>query len=292
MSAPASKPAVAAKSMAPPTKPISAAVTPKRPWWKFWAKKEVVAAPVTNKVKLPPQPDLVSKSADLPKPAAATKRVIPPIAKPKGEVKYVAALPQLEEDVRTAKRHQDLVESIQLICKGLENSKDLPKDFSTDVILPPIPVEKIEQIAEAQGAQSEVLKSINNGQDKISGVLDQMGLSISQAAEKAAADSSRISNSITQVDGSVGALRKVSEKSLTSIDHMSGVIKTVESAVKGMQGEVDKSTKAYDELFEKSKETEKAHADEIAKLQMRSLWVNVLLGLGIVGGIAALVLNG
>ena len=258
LSAPSAKPAVAAKSMTPSDNPTPATTVRKRPWWKFWAKKEVVVPAVSTKVKLPPQPDLAAKTADLPKPAAVAKRVIPPVAKPKGQVKYVSALPEVVEEEA----------------------------------LPPIPLEKIEEIVEAQGAQSEMLKAINNGQDAISGAIDKVGLSVTQAAEKAEAANSRLANSISQVDGSIGALRKVSEKSLTSIDHVSSVVKTVEDAVKGMQGEVDKSTKAYDELFEKSQKAEKAHADQIAKLQARSLWVNVLLGLGIVGGIVALVLGG
>ncbi len=134
-------------------------------------------------------------------------------------------------------------------------------------MLPPIPIEKIENL---EKSQDQMLKTINNGNKKLGTQLDGVG------------------KALTDVDGNVSALRKMGEKSLSSIDHMSSVMKFVETSVIEMQGKMKSSTKAYSALLDQVEKTEEKNEAAFENLKKKSLWTNIILVLGIIVTIVVL----
>jgi|GEM_PF-5523498 len=261
-------PAAASPLGAPETMPG------KRPWWKFWGGKASLAdqAPASSKIsrssasaidpsKVAAKSNAHAKSQPEPKKAVAPKPkpkpVIPPVAKPKGRVVY---------------------------------------DSSLD-ILPPIPVETL--VVESQEAvltaiengQGDVLKAISGGNDKLTEGLNKVSSDLAKSQLEATTTGKEIKASITQVDGSLGELRKANEKSLGSLDKMNSAIGTVESGVQKVQSEVAKSNKAYDELVKKTEKAAEQREADLAQLQKRSNFINILLGLGLVAVIIAYIVT-
>ncbi len=262
-----------------------------RPWWKFWGKKAVPQEEAELQGLSPRKTTLPGKSntrsADplkLSAKSSADAKVPSPIMK--------EAVPK-EPEVKTPEK--------KIIPPPVAKPSG-PIQYRDDLdILPPIPLETM-----VQESQEMVLKAIENGQDGLlkeidanqKGVLDaisggnaNLDKTVNQVAEKleksAKENAQELKNSLTKVDSSIDGLRSVNEKSLDSMDQMSSLMKTVESGVKGMQGEVAKSTKAYDELVKKSEETAQRQAEEMAALQKKTLLINLLLGLAVIGVIIA-----
>lgn len=301
------------KTVALPGYPAPPLSTKKRPWWKFWGKKDVtltvndhkgreegvknepslkkptpMKATAPNRTRapqsLPPidpakvaakshtheKSQAASKSTESPtklpesKSAPPAKRTIPPIAKPKGPISYSASL--------------DILPPIPLEAAVAKNQKEM--------------------LSAIENGQEGVVKAISSSQEKLGTTLSKVSSDITKISgeiEKshAAAETkgNQIKDSLSQFSGSLGELRKGSEKSLSSMAQMNKLMTTVESGVKGMQGEVEKSSKAYDELVQKTEESARKQAEKVAAIQKNTMLVNILLGLGLIAVIIAYLLK-
>ncbi|YCM44720.1 hypothetical protein V2O64_01625 [Verrucomicrobiaceae bacterium 227] len=169
------------------------------------------------------------------------------------------------------KRHEDLLNSVNDICKSLETSRAQKVEVSVVDLVPPLPVENIDALTRTQEAVTGVL-------EKVSGRLDKVG-------ERDVL----VIDSLNKVDGSLLSLSKVGERSITSMDGVKGTLGQVNGAMETMQVELKRTGKRYEELCEKVQNSERDHAETMVKLQKRTLLMNAFLGIALVACVIAVV---
>lgn len=169
------------------------------------------------------------------------------------------------------KRHEDLLNSVNDICRSLEHSRAQKVEVSVIDLVPPLPVENIDALTRTQEAVTGVL-------DKVAGRLD-----------KAGERDSLVIDSLKRVDGSLMTLSKVSERSISSMDGVKGTLGQVNGSMEKMQVELKRAGKRYEELLEKTQNSEKEHSESLVKLHHRTLLTNVFLGISLIGCVVAMI---
>ncbi|MDA7888904.1 hypothetical protein N9A86_05940, partial [Akkermansiaceae bacterium] len=179
----------------------------------------------------------------------------------------------LTEEELVHKRHEALIDSVNQICHSLEASSTRPIEVKTSDLVPLIPGDDI--------------NALNRTQELVSGVLKQVSRRLEQAGER---DSVMI-NSLSSMDKSITSLNNVGERTISTMDGMKGILSQVSVAMTTMQTELKQSSKRYEELCEKVQKTESENIAKVQKLQKSTLWVNVVLGLAVVGGLIAVAIS-
>lgn len=175
------------------------------------------------------------------------------------------------KDEIVAKRHEDLLNSVNDICKSLETSRSQKVEVSVVDLVPPLPVENIDALTKTQEAVSGVL-------EKVAGRLDRAGKR-----------DDLVVDSLKRVDGSLASLSKVSERSISSMDGVKGTLGQVNGTMEEMQTEIKRAGTRYEELCEKVQTSEREHVETMLKLQKRTLIVNALLGVSLIGCVIAVI---
>ncbi|MGJ8696072.1 MAG: hypothetical protein ACSHYF_07125 [Verrucomicrobiaceae bacterium] len=224
---------------------VSKSTEEKKSWWKFWGGSKQDEKVVQDKV---------------------AKEAVKPVAKTKVDIKRPLERKLTEKD-HLETRHNELLNSVDSICRALEETKDRTIEFKSTDILPPIPMENIE--------------ALTRSTEQVSGALDQVSTHLASVGKR---DDLMI-KSLDRVDGTLGSLQQTNEKSITAIDGLKGVLSGVRAAMGEMQQETKKSAKRYEELVEKMSKTEAEHSATVLKIQKRTLWVNVALGVALVIGL-------
>ena len=189
------------------------------------------------------------------------------------ELTKKAPVKQASEKGLLMKRHDDLLKSVNDICKSLETSRAQKVEVSVVDLVPPFPVENIDALTRTQVVVSGVL-------EKVSGRLDKVGERDGLVIE-----------SMKKVDVSLSLLSKVGERSITSMDGVNGTLGQVNGTMESMQVEVKRAGKRYEELCEKVQNNERDHAETMLKLQKRTSMVNAFLGLALVACVIAVVIS-
>ena len=200
---------------------------------------------------------------------SASKEISAPIEHPKEE----AVVKPLSEKELMVKRHEDLLKSVNDICKSLETSRSQKVEVSVVDLVPPLPVENIDALTRTQEAVSGVL-------EKVSGRLDKVG-------ER----DGLVIDSMKKVDLSLASLSKVGERSITSMDGVKGTLGQVNGTMESMHGELKRTGKRYEELCEKVQNSEREHAETMLKLQKRTLLVNAFLGIALIACVIAVIVS-
>lgn len=174
-------------------------------------------------------------------------------------------LPQKPTDsVLMTKRHAEVIQSVDDICKSLESTQPQRGEVSVPDILPPIPVENLDALTQTQV--------------KVTGVLEKVADRLEEASKR----DDLVMDSLTQVDGTLAALSRSSERSVTTMDEMKVFFTQVSGSMESMQSELKKSGRRYEDLCEKVRKSDQARAAKIAKLQKRTLMVTSLIGVAVV----------
>jgi len=191
------------------------------------------------------------------------------------EEEVTLSLPKkLTESDAMLKRHEELIKSVDDICKSLEATKSQKVEVSVADVMPPIPTDNLDALTRTQEQVGGVL-------EKVSGRLDEAGKR-----------DSLVMDSLTRVDGTLAALSRVSDRSVTTMDGMKGIFAQVSGSMESVQTELKKSGRRYEELCEKVRKTDQDNAETIAKLQKRTLLVTVLLGAALVAGLIIVGIGG
>ena len=212
--------------------------------------------------------DVVVKSSneDKPKVQEKAKEVAQPVVERKvvdKPVEKAVAKPLTQDPMQ--KRHDELLNSVNDICRSLENSRAQKVEVSVADLVSPFPVENLDALTRTQEAVSGVL-------EKVAGRLDSAGKR-----------DDLVVDSLKRVDGSLLSLAQVSERSITSMDGVKGALGSVNGSMETMQIELKRAGKRYEELCEKVQNNEREHVENMQKLQKRSLIMNALLGIALVG---------
>lgn len=176
------------------------------------------------------------------------------------------------KDEVVAKRHEDLLNSVNDICRSLETSRAQKVEVSVKDLVPPLPVENIDALTKTQEAVSGVL-------EKVAGRLDRAGKR-----------DDLVVDSLKKVDVSLASLSKVGERSIFSMDGVKGTLGEVNDTMEGMQAELKRAGSRYEELCEKVQNNEREHAETMQKMQQRTLIVNALLGVSLIGCVVAVII--
>jgi|TARA_B110000438_G_scaffold267846_1_gene282998 hypothetical protein len=160
------------------------------------------------------------------------------------------------------KRHAEFIQSVDDICKSLESTQPQRGEVSVTDILPPIPVENLDALTQV----------------KVTGVLEKVADRLEEASKR----DDLVMDSLTQVDGTLAALSRSSERSVTTMDGMKVFFTQVSGSMESMQSELKKSGRRYEDLCEKVRKSDQARAAKIAKLQKRTLMVTSLIGVAVV----------
>ena len=179
----------------------------------------------------------------------------------------------LTEEELVHKRHEALIDSVNQICHSLEATTNRPIEVKTTDLVPLIPGDNIE--------------SLNRTQELVSGVLKQ----VSGRLEKAGERDTVMINSLSSMDKSITSLNDVGERTINTMDGMKGILSQVSGAMSTMQTELKQSSKRYEELCDKVQKTESENIAKVQKLQKSTLWVNVILGVAVVGGLIAVAIS-
>lgn len=196
------------------------------------------------------------------------KEISEPVEQPKE-----AVVKPLSEKELMMKRHDDLLKSVNDICKSLETSRAQKVEVSVVDLVPPLPVENIDALTRTQEAVSGVL-------EKVSGRLDKVG-------ER----DGLVIDSMKKVDLSLASLSKVGERSITSMDGVKGTLGQVNGTMESMHVELKRTGKRYEELCEKVQNSERDHAETMLKLQKRTLLVNAFLGIALIACVIAVIVS-
>ena len=225
----------------------------KKSWWRFWVSEKQEESPgLTTKLEKTSEPaKVVENKTDFGR----------------------ASEHNLTEKEKIENRHSELLSSVDSICRALEKTKELPIEFKAQDILPPMPMENID--------------ALTRSTEKVSGVLDQVTGQLVNAGKR----DDLMRQSIANVDSSLGSLTRVNEKSITAMDGVKQVLGGVNVAMKDMQQELKDSSKRYKALCEEMREAEAKHSDTVAKLQLRTLIVGSLIGVGLIGSLIAVALS-
>jgi len=183
-----------------------------------------------------------------------------------------AERPPTEEEM-IHKRHEALIDSVNQICHSLEVSSSRPIEVKTTDLVPLIPGDNID--------------SLNRTQELVSGVLTQVSGRLEKAGERDAV----MIDSLTSMDKSITSLNDVGERTISTMDGMKGILSQVSGAMSTMQTEMKQSSKRYEELCEKVQKTESDNIAKVQKLQKSALWINVILGIALVGGLIAVAIS-
>jgi hypothetical protein len=165
------------------------------------------------------------------------------------------------------KRHEELIKSVDDICKSLEATKSQKVEVSVSDMMPPFPTDNLDALTRTQVQVGGVL-------EKVAGRLDEAGKR-----------DGLVMDSLTRVDGTLAALSRASDRSVTTMDGMKGIFAQVSGSMESVRTELKKSGRRYEELCEKVRNTDQENAETIAKLQKRTLLVTVLLGVALVAGL-------
>jgi|GEM_PF-2181931 len=171
------------------------------------------------------------------------------------------------------KRHDDLLKSVNDICKSLETSRTQKVEVSVVDLVPPFPVENIDALTRTQEAVSGVLEKVADRLDKVG---ERDGLVI---------------DSLKKVDISLASLSKFGEQSISSMDGVKGTLSQVNGTMESMQIELNHTGKRYQEIFEKVQNSEREHAETMLKLQKRTLMMNAFLGISLVACVIAVIVS-
>jgi hypothetical protein len=112
----------------------------------------------------------------------------------------------------------------------------------------------------------------------VTGVLEKVADRLEEASKR----DDLVMDSLTQVDGTLAALSRSSERSVTTMDGMKVFFTQVSGSMESMQSELKKSGRRYEDLCEKVRKSDQARAAKIAKLQKRTLMVTSLIGVAVV----------
>jgi len=173
----------------------------------------------------------------------------------------------------SAKRHEDLLKSVNDICRSLETSRSQKVEVSVADLVQPFPVENLDALTRTQNAVSGVL-------EKVSGRLDKVG-----------ARDGLVIDSMKKVDLSLASLSKVGERSISSMDGVKGTLGQVNGTMESMKVELKSTGKRYEELCEKVQTSEREHVETMLKLQKRTLLVNAFLGIALVACVIAVIVS-
>ncbi|MFT7172807.1 MAG: hypothetical protein ACI9NQ_001023 [Paracoccaceae bacterium] len=206
-----------------------------------------------------------------PKPRADDAKSVPPLSC--DDAPFSLPRKPTESDVMI-KRHEELIKSVDDICKSLEKAQPQKVELKVTDILPPIPAENIAALTRTQVQVTGVL-------EKVAGRLDEAGKRDGQMMD-----------SLTRVDGSLSALSRASEKSVTTMDGMKGVFAKVSGSMEAVQSELKKSSRRYETLCEKVQKADQESAETIVKLQKRTLVVTGLLGIALVATLVIVSIGG
>ena len=165
------------------------------------------------------------------------------------------------------KRHEELIKSVDDICKTLEATKFQKVEVSVSDMMPPFPTDNLDALTRTQVQVGGVL-------EKVAGRLDEAGKR-----------DGLVMDSLTRVDGTLAALSRASDRSVTTMDGMKGIFSQVSGSMESVQSELKKSGRRYEELCEKVRKTDQENAETIARLQKRTLFVTVILGVALVAGL-------
>lgn len=225
----------------------------KKSWWRFWVSEKLDE-------KLDESPGLATKLEKTSVPAKVVE----------SKMDLSRALERnLTEKEKIESRHSELLSSVDSICRALEDTKERPIEFKAKDILPPMPMENID--------------ALTRSTEKVSGALDQVTGQLVNAGKR----DDLMLKSIANVDSTLGSLTRVNEKSITAMDGVKQVLGGVNVAMKDMQQELKDSSKRYKALCEEMREAEAKHSYTVAKLQLRTLIVGSLIGVGLIGSLIA-----
>lgn len=90
--------------------------------------------------------------------------------------------------------------------------------------------------------------------------------------------------SINNVDRTLDTLNSVNEKSIDTLE-------SVKEAIVDLKSESKKSASRYESVIQKMKDQEAENLSLIQKIQRRTLWVNLLLGVGVMVSLIVLVID-
>lgn len=90
--------------------------------------------------------------------------------------------------------------------------------------------------------------------------------------------------SINNVDRTLGTLNSVNEKSINTLESVKG-------AIDDLKSESKKSASRYESVIQKMQDQETENLSLIQKIQRRTLWVKLLLGVGLIVSLIILVMD-
>ena len=193
--------------------------------------------------------------------------------KEKGEDLSLPVVRRLSEKEKLQNRHNELIDSVGKVCKVLEETQDRTIEFKADDILPPIPIENLDALTKSN--------------EQVSGVLQQ----VSGRLESVEKRDDLMLKSMSRVDGTMSSLQRVNEKSISTFENMQGTLKNVQGAIEDLKTESQKSSNRYESVIQKMQDQETEHLTLINKIQKRTLWVNLILGVGVIIGLIAVAVS-
>ncbi len=221
----------------------------KKSWWKFWSSANQEAA---GKIKTSSETSATSSGAH--------------------EINRVLER-KIREREKIENRHSELLQSVDSMCRKLEETQSRPIEFKSSDILPPIPVETID--------------ALTRSTEQVSGVLAEFTSQLQNAERR---DDLMI-KSMSKVDSTLGSLQRVNEQSISTMDGVKQVLSGVGTSMTDMQQELKDSAKRYKLLCERMHEVESDHSETVAKLQQRTLLVFGLVGVGLIASLIGIAVS-
>lgn len=198
-------------------------------------------------------------TGDLPEPPEAEEA-------PKTEIPF--DLPQKPTDGELMiKRHEELLQSVDDICKSLEATRPQQVEVSLTDVLPPIPAENFNELADTQ--------------IQVTGALEKVADRLDEAGRR----DGEMMDTLSRFDGTLSELSRTNERSVSAIDGMKGVFAQVSGSMESVQTEMKKTSHRYEELCESIQKSDDERAKVIVQLQKRTLMVTSLLGIAVLIGL-------
>lgn len=165
------------------------------------------------------------------------------------------------------KRHEELLQSVDDICRSLESHSSRPVEVSLTDVLPPIPAENFDALADTQ-------REVTGALEKVADRLDEAGKRDAEVVD-----------TLSRFDHTLSELSRTNEQSVTAMDGMKGIFAQVSGSMESVQTELKKTSHRYEDLCESIQKADDERAKIIVQLQKRTLMVTSILGAAVLIGL-------
>ncbi len=169
------------------------------------------------------------------------------------------------------KRHDELIDSVNEMCRILEDSQNRKVEVSLTDVLPSPPSEGSVALSRSQKEMSLALGEICSRLESASNRDDQ------------------VVDTMVHVDGSLGKLAKISERSSQTMEGLKVVLGDVNESLETVRSEVRLSSTRYEKLNDRVREAGIKQAASIVQIQRRAFRLNAFLGVGVLGALVAVI---